>query len=281
MNPPEDVKSLVKEKYSAIAHQSKEHNESSCCGATCGCSVDYSTFSEDYSQLKGYNPEADLGLGCGIPTQFAGMKEGNTVIDLGSGAGNDVFVARSFVGPSGEVIGVDMTEAMIDKARQNNAKVGYANVEFRLGDIEKLPVTADKADVVISNCVLNLVPDKRKAFREIYRVLKPGGHFAISDVVLHGVLPDALLRDAEMYAGCVAGAIQEEDYLAIIRESGFTSVSVKTEKQVVLPDVLLLNYLSREELDQMQNARTGIKSITVYGEKPADTPCCGGRSKCC
>lgn len=281
MNQPDDVKSMVKEKYAEIAHQSKDQNDASCCGSACGCSVDYAVFSEDYSKLKGYNPDADLGLGCGIPTQFAGIKEGDTVIDLGSGAGNDVFVARSFVGPSGKVIGVDMTEAMIEKARRNNEKLGYVNVEFRLGDIEKLPVTANRSDVVISNCVLNLVPDKNKAFSEIYRVLKPGGHFAISDVVVQGKLPNALISDAEMYAGCVAGALPKEEYLAIIRESGFTNISVKTEKQVVLPDAILLKYLSPAELDQMKSAGTGIKSITVYAEKPADAPCCSGSSTCC
>jgi SAM-dependent methyltransferase len=281
MNQPDDVKSIVKEKYSEIASQSKEQNETSCCGSACGCSVDYAVFSEDYSKLKGYNPDADLGLGCGIPTQFAGIKEGHTVIDLGSGAGNDVFVARSLVGTTGKVIGVDMTEAMIEKARRNNEKLGYVNVEFRLGDIEKLPVTADRADVVVSNCVLNLVPDKKKAFGEIYRVLKPGGHFAISDVVIQGKLPNALISDAEMYAGCVAGALAKEEYLDIIRGSGFTNVSVKTEKQVVLPDALLLTYLSPAELDQMKSAGTGIKSITVYAEKPADASCCSGGSTCC
>jgi arsenite methyltransferase len=281
MNQPDDVKSIVREKYSEIANQSKTQNETSCCGSACGCPVDYAVFSEDYSQLNGYNPEADLGLGCGIPTQFAGIKEGNTVVDLGSGAGNDVFVARSFVGPTGKVIGVDMTEAMIEKARNNNEKLGFVNVEFRLGDIEKLPIAANRADVVISNCVLNLVPDKKRAFGEIYRVLKPGGHFAISDVVIQGKLPDTLISDAEMYAGCVAGALQKETYLAIIRASGFANVSVKTEKQVVLPDAILLKYLSPPELDQMKNAGTGIKSITVYAEKPADASCCGGSSTCC
>jgi len=271
----------VKEKYADIAHQSKNQNETSCCGSTCGCSVENAVFNEDYSQMKGYNPDADLGLGCGIPTQFAGIKEGDTVIDLGSGAGNDVFVARSFAGPTGKVIGVDMTEAMIEKARRNNEKLGYVNVEFRLGDIEKMPVTDNRANVVVSNCVLNLVPDKKMAFSEIYRVLKPGGHFAISDVVIQGKLPDSLISDAEMYAGCVAGALAKEEYLAIIRESGFTNVSVKTEKPIVLPDAILLQYLSPAELDQMKMAGTGIKSITVYAEKPAEAPCCGGSSACC
>jgi arsenite methyltransferase len=281
MNESNDIKSIVREKYAEIAHQPKEQNASSCCGATGCCTVDYSIFSDSYSQVEGYNPDADLGLGCGIPTQFAAIRSGNTVIDLGSGAGNDVFVARSLVGAAGKVIGVDMTEDMIERARENNEKLGFTNVEFRLGDIEKLPVTSNRADVVISNCVLNLVPDKRAAFREIFRVLKPGGHFTISDVVLQGALPQSLVKDAEMYAGCVAGAMPKDEYLATIHDAGFVNVSVKTEKQVVIPDAILLKYLSPAELDQMKNAGTGIKSITVYADKPTDAPCCSGTSRCC
>src|SRR5688572_18521364 len=196
----EQLKQLVKEKYGQIADQSKEQNETSCCGAGCGCG-DTAIMAEDYSNLQGYATDADLGLGCGLPTEFANIETGDTVIDLGSGAGNDAFVARSIAGSSGRVIGVDFTEKMIEKARGNAEKLGLNNVEFRFGDIEKLPVNDNVADVVVSNCVLNLVPNKDKAFAETFRVLKPGGHFSVSDIVLQGRLPEKLRQSAEMYAG--------------------------------------------------------------------------------
>jgi arsenite methyltransferase len=196
----ESLKQIVKEKYSEIADQSKTQNETSCCGAGCGCAtIDEAIMAEDYTKLTGYVASADLGLGCGLPTEFAKIKEGDVVIDLGSGAGNDAFVARAVTGATGKIIGVDFTEKMIEKARANSEKLGFNNVEFRFGDIEKLPVTANTADVVVSNCVMNLVPDKRKAFGETFRVLKPGGHFSISDIVLVGNLPDGLRKSAEMY----------------------------------------------------------------------------------
>jgi len=273
---PEELKLVVKEKYSEIAEQNKHQNESSCCGATGCCStVDYSVFSESYDKLAGYNPEADLGLGCGIPTEFAKIKKGDTVIDLGSGAGNDCFVARALVGETGSVIGIDMTEAMIAKARENVKKLGFTNVEFRLGDIEKMPVTANKADVIISNCVLNLVPDKTKAFQEIYRVLKPGGHLSVSDVVLRGELPANLKQAAEMYAGCVSGAIEINDYLQIMEDSGFVNIMVQKEKATPIPDEILLNYLTSTELETFKKSGTGIFSITVYAEKQVGCGCGG------
>ena len=204
MKTEEEVKNLVREKYSEIALQDKATNESSCCGSG-GCSTEvYNIMSEDYSTLEGYNADADLGLGCGLPTQFAQIKRGDVVIDLGSGAGNDCFIARAETGESGKVIGIDFTDAMINKARQNADKLGFNNVEFRHGDIDQMPVSDNAADVVVSNCVLNLVPNKDKVFKEIYRVLKPGGHFSISDVVLAGHLPDQLRDYAEMYDGCVS-----------------------------------------------------------------------------
>lgn len=229
--------------------------------------------------MKGYVEGADLALGCGIPTEFAQIKEGDTVVDLGSGAGNDAFVARALVGTNGKVIGVDMTPAMIDKARENADKLGFNNVEFRMGEIEHLPIAANRADVVVSNCVLNLVPDKRQAFAEMYRILKPGGHFSVSDVVLRGELPDALKHDAEMYAGCVAGAIQEVDYLRLLREVGFEMVQVQKEKPVVLPADVLRQYLRQEEIDRMHANRDGVLSITVYGMKPLIH--CDPNSGCC
>jgi arsenite methyltransferase len=279
------VKELVKEKYSEIAKQPKQQNETSCCGATACCDSNslYNIMADDYSQLEGYNPDADLGLGCGIPTQFAQIKEGDTVIDLGSGAGNDAFVARRLTGEKGKVIGIDFTEAMIAKARQNAENLQFKNVEFRQGDIEDMPVTSNKADVILSNCVLNLVPNKHKVFSEIFRVLKPGAHFSISDIVLEGSLPEKLKQAAEMYAGCVSGAIQKNDYLGIISEAGFTNITLQKQKQIQVPDEILLNYLSPQELDDLKQSQVGIYSITVYAEKPAkdERKCCDPGSGCC
>jgi arsenite methyltransferase len=270
----EDIKKIVKEKYSEIAKQTKEQNAPSCCGATsCGSVVDYSVFSESYDKLDGYNPAADLGLGCGLPTEYAGIQPGNSVLDLGSGAGNDCFVARALVGETGYVAGIDFTEAMIEKARENSRTLGYTNVDFIQGDIEDIPVRFGVVDVVISNCVLNLVPDKQKAFSEIYRVLKQGGHFCISDVVLQGELPVGVKEDATMYAGCVSGALPREEYISIIEEAGFINVQVNKEKKIDLPDELLLLYMSAEELDKFKNGETGIFSITVTGKKPEGCGC--------
>jgi len=261
------IKEVVRSKYNQIALQNKEQNETSCCGSgDCG-DVDYTIFSDDYTKLKGYNKDADLGLGCGLPTEFADISAGDTVIDLGSGAGNDAFVARSIVGDKGKVIGLDFAGAMLTKARNNAAKLGFKNVEFINGDIETMPFKDHLANVIVSNCVLNLVPDKRKAFSEMARVIKPGGHFCVSDVVLSGDLPDELIKDAEMYAGCVSGAIQKEEYLDIIKESGFKNISLKKEKEVVIPDNILRNYLSEENLIEFKNSNTGIYSITVFAEK--------------
>ena len=280
MQTAEDIKALVKEKYGEIAAQSKEQNAASCCGAG-GCStVDYEVFCEDYSKLEGYNPDADLGLGCGVPTEFAQIREGNTVIDLGSGAGNDAFVARAIVGEKGKVIGIDMTEAMIAKARVNNDKLGFNNVEFRQGDIEDMPVASNRADVVISNCVLNLVPDKRQAFTEIFRVLRPGGHFCVSDIVLNGDLPDTIRTAAEMYAGCVSGAMQKNEYLALISEAGFANITMQKEREITLPDDILAQYLGPEEIAAFRASGMAILSITVYADKPADA-CCTPGSGCC
>ena len=270
----DDIKKVVQEKYSQIATQTKEQNAPSCCGAvSCGSIVDYSIFSENYNEQQGYVPDADLGLGCGLPTEYAGIKPGNTVLDLGSGAGNDCFVARALVGEEGYVAGIDFTEAMVEKARENTRKLGYSNVDFILGDIENIPVRFGVVDVVISNCVLNLVPDKQKAFSEIYRVLKQGGHFCISDVVLQGELPNELRDDAAMYAGCVAGALQQDQYLGIIKEAGFINVDVKKAKKIELPDDLLLKYLTADKLEQFKSGVTGIFSITVTAQKPEGCGC--------
>lgn len=265
---PEDLKLVVKQKYSDIATQSKQQNSSSCCGATGCCSdADYTVFSDDYSNETGYLKDADLGLGCGLPTSFADIKPGDHVLDLGSGAGNDCFVARALTGDAGKVTGLDMTEVMVDLARQNNTKMGFSNIEFVLGDIESMPFVTEEFNVVISNCVLNLVPDKAKAFGEIYRVLKSGGHFCISDVVISGNLPDKLKHDAEMYAGCVSGAMPMEQYLQVIHQQGFRDIKVQKEKEIKLPDSLLLQYLSPDELSLYRIDRTGIFSITVTAFK--------------
>jgi arsenite methyltransferase len=264
----EYLKLIVKEKYGEIATQS-DSNSSSCCGTSSCCSgVEYTAFSESYEKLKGYNPDADLNLGCGIPTEHAQIKTGDTVVDLGSGAGNDCFVARAFVGETGKIIGVDMTEAMIEKARMNTEKLKFNNVEFRLGDIESMPVSENLADVVISNCVLNLVPDKAKAFNEIYRILKPGGHLSVSDIVLRGELHEKIQQAAEMYAGCVSGAIDINLYLAIMKDSGLVNIKVQKDKMITLPDETLLNYLNQTELKKFKESGSGIFSITVYAEKP-------------
>lgn len=279
MQTDEQLKEIVRQKYSEIALQDKETNMSSCCGAG-GCSTEvYNIMSDDYTELEGYNPDADLGLGCGLPTQFAKIKAGDTVIDLGSGAGNDCFIARAETGETGKVIGIDFTPAMIDKARANAEKRGFNNVEFRQGDIEKMPVTSNVADVIVSNCVLNLVPNKDGVISEIFRVLKPGGHFSISDVVLQGELPDALQKDAEMYAGCVAGAIQKQDYLGLIEKNGFKNITVQKEKPIVIPDDILNKYLGTKELEDFKAGKTGIFSVTVYAEKPA--ACCTPGGGCC
>ena len=265
---PDEIKKSVQEKYAKISEQ---NGEAGCC-APSGCcspdsSVDYTIFSDDYSNMEGYNPDADLNLGCGLPTEFAKMKPGDTVVDLGSGAGNDVFVARQIVGESGRVIGIDMTEAMIQRAKLNTIKLNYKNIDFVLGDIEQMPLDDEIADVVVSNCVLNLVPDKVKAFAETWRILKPGGHFSISDVVIAGDLPVAIKEDAEMYAGCVAGAIDKDEYLEIVKKAGFENITVQELKEIQLPDEMLLIYLSEEGLKTFRNSDTGIYSITVYAEK--------------
>ncbi|HPE56663.1 MAG TPA: arsenite methyltransferase [Bacteroidales bacterium] len=264
----ERLKNIVQSKYNEIALQSKEQNESSCCGSTCGCGdMDYTIMSDDHSHLQGYVKDADLGLGCGLPTEHAEISKGDTVIDLGAGAGNDAFVARSIVGESGRVIGLDFADAMLQKANANVAKLGFTNVEFVKGDIEEMPFENELADVFISNCVLNLVPDKEKAFSEMYRVLKPGGHFCVSDIVLSGNLPEALVKDAEMYAGCVSGAMLKEEYLGVIKKAGFKNIQIRKEKEIILPDEILRKYLSESELIDFKSGDTGIYSITVFAVK--------------
>jgi arsenite methyltransferase len=281
MKTDQELKEIVRQKYSEIALQDKDTNQACCCGSgECSTEV-YNIMTDDYTDVKGYNADADLGLGCGLPTQFAKIKKGDVVIDLGSGAGNDCFVARAEAGETGKVIGIDFTNAMITKARTNAEKLGYNNIEFREGDIEKMPVTSDVADVIVSNCVLNLVPDKNAVINEILRVLKPGGHFSISDIVLVGELPEALRKDAEMYAGCVSGAIQKDIYLQYITDAGFKNITIQKEKAIHIPDDILSKYLSDKELEGFKKGSTGIFSITVYAEKQAEQNCCTPGSGCC
>ena len=299
METDEQIKEIVRQKYGAIAENS---DTNSCCGPSspgptscCNQSIpgqsrldheiDYNVpidMAQDYQELNGYVADADLGLGCGLPTQFAQIKPGDTVVDLGSGAGNDCFVARAETGEAGRVIGLDMTPPMIDRARRNANVLGFTNVEFVYGDIEDMPLPENLADVVVSNCVMNLIPDKQKAFAETFRILKPGGHFSISDIVLQGELPAGLQQDAELYVGCVSGAIQKNAYLQLIRDNGFTSIQVQKERVINLPDSVLQLYLSAEEIAEYRQQDRGIYSITVFAQKPVrtldakpvDTTCC-------
>jgi ubiquinone/menaquinone biosynthesis C-methylase UbiE len=289
MNHSNEVKQMVRERYAQIAEQSKDNNAASCCGVGAPCTTNIMV--DSYAEVNGYNPDADLGLGCGLPTEFARIQEGDTVLDLGSGAGNDCFVARAETGASGKVIGVDFTPAMINLARQKVERLGFNNVEFRQGDIDDLPVADHTVDVVVSNCVLNLVPDKAKVFSEIMRVLKPGGHFSISDVVIVGDLPEGMQQSAELYAGCVSGAIQRDAYLQLIEKGGFESITVQKQKPIMLPDELLLQFLTAEEVRQFVASGTGIFSVTVFAQKPgemaprlvvaAKEACCAPGSGCC
>ncbi|MBO9572840.1 MAG: arsenite methyltransferase [Chitinophagaceae bacterium] len=281
MSTDSEIKEMVKQKYSEIALQDKTDNTASCCGSGCCSTEVYNIMTDDYNNVEGYNPDADLGLGCGLPTQFAKIKKGDVVIDLGSGAGNDAFIARNEVGETGKVIGIDFTPAMIEKARRNAEKAGFNNIEFRQGDIEQMPVSNNTADVVVSNCVLNLVPNRYGVLQEIFRVLKPGAHFSISDIVLEGNLPAQIQQAAEMYAGCVSGAIQKQKYLEFISMSGFGNITIQKEKIIYIPDDILKEYLSPAEIQEFRNSNTGIYSISVYAEKPINQTknCCG--PDCC
>ncbi|MEM6630298.1 MAG: arsenite methyltransferase [Bacteroidota bacterium] len=276
----EKIKTTIKASYGAIAQKQSD----SCCSEKACCETDLvSPMSLDYKAVEGYEPEADLALGCGIPTEIAQIQVGDTVVDLGSGAGNDVFIARSIVGETGRVIGIDMTPEMIQLAHKNQAKLGYQNVEFLQEEIENMQSLADEtADVVISNCVMNLVPNKEKAFQEIFRVLKMGGHFSISDIVYTGSLPPKFLEIAEMYVGCVAGATEKGKYLGIVKEAGFKNIQSKKERVINIPDEVLATYLSPEEQAQVKTASFQVLSITLYADKVAEGACCesdGG--SCC
>ena len=244
------VKSEVRQKYAAVAR-----GGGYCCASSDCCSQEGAEMARlvDYGALRQEIVEsADLGLGCGMPTRFADLKPGEVVLDLGSGGGVDVFLAAEAVGPEGRVIGVDMTPEMIARARENAFRGRYANVEFRLGEIEALPVADVSVDVVLSNCVINLVPDKARVFSEIHRVLRSGGRFCISDIVSYGRVPKEVRRDGELWAGCIAGAMDKDEYLRLIEESGFGEVRV--------------HHL--EDYSQFLGSGYGFASITVEGVKP-------------
>ena len=263
MKKANELKQIVQDKYAEIVTQEK-----SCCGDDC-CSTDESASSlkEQYENLDGYLAEADYSLGCGVPTKLAEIKETDTVLDLGSGAGNDVFIVRRLVGETGKVIGVDFTPQMIERANINKEKLAYDNVEFKLGDIESLPIDNNSIDVVISNCVLNLVPDKQKAFNEIYRVLKPGAHFCVSDIVNNGQIPEGLKESAEAYAGCISGAIAKDAYVSLIKNAGFTNIEIKQSNKTNLPDEILSKYMTQAEIIEYRRSDDGIFSITISGYK--------------
>lgn len=266
-NHKSDLKELVKRRYNEVALLSTAEASKCCCNPAAPSKKVFTIMSEDYSKLKGYEPDADLGVGCGLPTQYAGIKRGDTVVDLGSGAGNDCFIAREEVGETGRVIGIDFASNMLAKARANAEKRGFRNIEFLGGDIENMPLPDAVADVVVSNCVLNLLPRKDKIFKEIYRVLKPGAHFCVSDVVLDGIFPKEFTDNAAMYAGCIASAIQRDEYLAEIGKAGFRDIKVERTKTVVIPDDVLKEHLGEATIQKYKTGNVGIYSITVTGKK--------------
>ncbi len=270
----EEIRKLVRENYARAATQ-----DSSCCGPVNSCCG--SNTQEDVSKSIGYSDEeiqavpegANLGLGCGNPVALASLKEGEVVLDLGSGAGFDCFLASERVGDTGKVIGVDMTPEMVGKARENAEKGEYNNVEFRLGEIEHLPVADGTADIILSNCVINLVPDKKQVFSEAFRVLRPGGRLMISDIVLEKKLPDEILNSVSAYVGCVAGASLKQDYLGMLGEAGFQKVAITEETSMPLElmtgDPTVKAMLDEIDLpmETIKEAAGSVKSIRVYGEK--------------
>jgi arsenite methyltransferase len=266
----ERIHDIVRHKYAEIARSRSMKGPGRCCGADQEAPADFNMIGDAYDGVSGYMAEADLGLGCGLPVEHAGLAPGQTVLDLGAGAGLDAFVARREVGAEGRVIGVDMTPEMVSKARNNAVKAGFDNVDFRLGEIEHLPVRSNSVDVVISNCVLNLVPDKERAFAEIHRVLKPGGHFCISDIVASRELPEWVKGIAEAYAGCVSGAIPKEDYLQLIRETGFERVKVAVERRIEVPADLIAKSLTRHQREVAEKTDLHVMSVTVTALKTTD-----------
>lgn len=273
----EEIRQAVREHYGGIAAE-----KTSCCGpvSACGCGGDAPA--DAMSKAIGYSNDelgavpdgANLGLGCGNPTALASLKEGDTVLDLGSGAGFDCFLAANVVGETGKVIGIDMTHEMLQKARENAIKGSYENVEFRLGEIENIPAADNAVDVVISNCVINLSPDKPKVFGESFRVLKPGGRLMVSDIVLMKELPEVLRSSIAAYVGCISGALLKEDYLETIRQSGFEDVKILEETTYPVK-AMIEDPMAKATIDKLgltpevieENARS-VVSIKVQGIKP-------------
>ena len=268
MTTDTDIKQIVRERYASAAVAKTSCCGPKTCGDTTGPDLGLNMIGDAYRDVEGYLADADLGLGCGLPTQHAGMKAGDVVLDLGSGAGIDAFVARRIVGATGRVIGIDMTPEMLTRARENAAKLSYDNVEFRLGEIEVLPVEDAAIDVVVSNCVLNLVPNKARAFAEIFRVLRPDAHFCVSDIVATGELPEPIKNAAALYVGCVAGAIPVNGYLCLIEDAGFEGVEIAETKPIELPDDVLSRYVDQAEIAAFRQTGVGLQSITVLATKP-------------
>jgi len=264
MKSGDEIRNLVRERYGAIAREAD-----ACCGAP---DAGLNLIGGAYEAVDGHVACADLNLGCGVPTQHAALRPGEMVLDLGSGAGNDAFIARHGVGAEGHVIGVDMTPQMVVKARANADKLGFANVEFRLGEIEHLPVESGSVDVIISNCVLNLLPDKAPAFAEMYRVLKGGGRFCVSDIVATAPLPDVVRKAAALYVGCIGGAMEQSAYLALIGKAGFSDVRIASARPIVFADEeiekVLAAQMSAEEIAAVRGSGVGLVSITVMAQKP-------------
>ncbi len=271
-----ELKQIVKDMYASIAVGERQ----GCCGDQAS-EMDYACFSDSYEGKAGYLKDADLGLGCGLPTEYALIQPGDTVVDLGSGAGNDCFVARSQVGAEGRVIGVDFTLEMVQKARENARKMDYDNIDFILGEIDHNPLADDLADVVVSNCVFNLIPNRQLAFEETFRIIKPGGHFSISDIVIVGEIPKSLRDDAALYAGCVAGAMDKGAYLSMIEETGFVDITLQKEKKVAIPEHVLTAHLSETQMQTWRDHEIGIYSLSVFARKAAgsDENCCN--NTCC
>ena len=275
----EEIKKVVREGYARIAKQ-----DSSCCAPTNSCCAS-TDLVQDITKRIGYTEEelkavpegANLGLGCGNPVALASLREGETVLDLGSGAGFDCFLAGNKVGKNGRVIGVDMTPEMIEKARDNTKEGNYGNVEFRLGEIENLPVADNSVDVVISNCVINLSPDKRRVFKEAFRVLKPNGRIMVSDIVLLKELPDFIKDSIEAYIGCLSGAILKDEYIEAIREAGFQEVRIAEETS--FPIECMANDPTAKAViknltippEKVKEVADSVISIKIYGVKPGKT----------